>query len=112
LSCALFLDPVGQFFEFISFRKKGVCLNIRMIPPKLSRFSQAEFAEQPSPKIQLLLEILALSLHCERGILTNKVTLLFRDGKTEDLPLMTKREVADRVLDRVVGLLGSKKRGA
>ena len=43
---------------------------------------------------------------------TNKVTLLFRNGNIEDLPLMTKREVADRVLDRVVGLLGSKKRGA
>jgi phosphopantothenoylcysteine decarboxylase/phosphopantothenate--cysteine ligase len=38
---------------------------------------------------------------------TNKVTLLFRDGKTEDLPLMSKRDVADRILDRVVGLLSS-----
>ncbi len=39
---------------------------------------------------------------------TNKVTLISRDGKVEDLPLMTKREVADRVLDRVAGLLGKK----
>ncbi len=36
---------------------------------------------------------------------TNKVTLLDRDGKVDSLPLMTKREVADRILDRVVGLL-------
>jgi len=36
---------------------------------------------------------------------TNKVTLLDRDGKAEELPLLTKREVADQVLDRVVGLL-------
>jgi len=36
---------------------------------------------------------------------TNKVTLISRDGKAESLPLLTKREVADRVLDRVVGLL-------
>ncbi len=44
--------------------------------PKLSRFSQAEFAEQASTKIQLLSEVLALSLQCDRGILPNKVTLL------------------------------------
>jgi phosphopantothenoylcysteine decarboxylase/phosphopantothenate--cysteine ligase len=42
------------------------------------------------------------------GTDTNKVTLLFADGKTEDLPLMSKREVADVVLDRVVAILGKK----
>ena len=42
------------------------------------------------------------------GTDTNKVTLIDGKGKVEALPLMTKREVADRVLDRVVGLLGSK----
>ena len=36
---------------------------------------------------------------------TNKVTIIDREGKTDDLPLMTKREVADRILDRVVGIL-------
>lgn len=36
---------------------------------------------------------------------TNKVTLIDRNGKTEDLPLMSKREVADKILDRVVKLL-------
>jgi phosphopantothenoylcysteine decarboxylase/phosphopantothenate--cysteine ligase len=39
------------------------------------------------------------------GTDTNKVTLLLRDGTTEDLPLMTKREVADKVLDKVAGML-------
>lgn len=43
------------------------------------------------------------------GTDTNKVTLLYRDGKTEDLPLMSKREVADVILDRVVAMLGGKK---
>lgn len=36
---------------------------------------------------------------------TNKVTILDRQGNMEDLPLLTKREVAERILDRVVGLL-------
>ena len=40
------------------------------------------------------------------GTDTNKVTLIDRDGKVESLPLLTKREVADRILDRVVGFLG------
>jgi len=39
---------------------------------------------------------------------TNKVTLISRDGKIESLPLLTKREVADKILDRVVGLLTKK----
>jgi phosphopantothenoylcysteine decarboxylase/phosphopantothenate--cysteine ligase len=36
---------------------------------------------------------------------TNIVTLIDRKGKIESLPLMSKREVADKVLDRVVKLL-------
>jgi len=40
------------------------------------------------------------------GVDTNRVTLISRDGKVEELPLMSKREVADRILDKVVGLLG------
>jgi len=39
------------------------------------------------------------------GVDTNKVTLIDKKGKVENLPLMSKREVADRILDRVVGLL-------
>jgi phosphopantothenoylcysteine decarboxylase/phosphopantothenate--cysteine ligase len=39
---------------------------------------------------------------------TNEVTLIGKDGKAERLPLLTKREVADRVLDRVVGMMGMK----
>jgi len=42
------------------------------------------------------------------GADTNKVTLISRDGKVESLPLLTKREVADKILDRVVEILGKK----
>jgi phosphopantothenoylcysteine decarboxylase/phosphopantothenate--cysteine ligase len=42
------------------------------------------------------------------GVDTNKVTLISRDGKVEKLPLMSKREVADKILDRVVGLLAKR----
>ncbi len=42
------------------------------------------------------------------GADTNKVTLIDRDGKVESLPLLTKREVADRILDRVVGFLAKR----
>jgi len=41
---------------------------------------------------------------------TNQVTLIDRDGKVEELPLLTKREAADKILDRVVGLLAGKAR--
>jgi phosphopantothenoylcysteine decarboxylase/phosphopantothenate--cysteine ligase len=36
------------------------------------------------------------------GPSTNRVTLLSRDGTTEDLPLMPKPEVAEAILDRVL----------
>ncbi|HHE41252.1 MAG TPA: bifunctional phosphopantothenoylcysteine decarboxylase/phosphopantothenate--cysteine ligase CoaBC, partial [Dehalococcoidia bacterium] len=35
----------------------------------------------------------------------NRVTILDRTGQAEELPLMPKREVAERILDRVVALL-------
>jgi len=43
------------------------------------------------------------------GTDTNKVTIIGRDGNVEALPLLTKREVADRILDRVVGMLAEKR---
>jgi phosphopantothenoylcysteine decarboxylase/phosphopantothenate--cysteine ligase len=39
---------------------------------------------------------------------TNRVTLIDRSDKVEELPLMTKREVADKVLDRVVKMMGQR----
>jgi phosphopantothenoylcysteine decarboxylase/phosphopantothenate--cysteine ligase len=41
------------------------------------------------------------------GPSTNRVTLLSRDGTTEDLPLMSKPKVARAILDRVLGSLQS-----
>ena len=41
------------------------------------------------------------------GVATNRVTLLDASGGREDLPLLTKDEVAEELLDRVAGLLRS-----
>jgi phosphopantothenoylcysteine decarboxylase / phosphopantothenate---cysteine ligase len=46
------------------------------------------------------------------GADTNKVTLIGQDNRPEDLPLLSKREVADRILDRVVRILAAKKQKA
>jgi len=35
------------------------------------------------------------------GTETNRVTILSSDGERDDLPLLSKREVADRLLDRI-----------
>jgi phosphopantothenoylcysteine decarboxylase/phosphopantothenate--cysteine ligase len=42
------------------------------------------------------------------GTDTNRVTIIDREGKVDILPLMPKREVADKILDRVVALLGKR----
>ena len=39
------------------------------------------------------------------GVDTNKVTIIDKKGKAENLPLLTKREVAEKILDKVVELL-------
>ena len=39
---------------------------------------------------------------------TNKVTIIDRKGDAESLPLMSKRKAAEKILDRVAGLLSSK----
>jgi len=36
---------------------------------------------------------------------TNKVTMIDRNGKTDNLPLLSKREVADKILDKMVELM-------
>ena len=36
---------------------------------------------------------------------TNRVVIIDKSGKTEELPLMSKREVAEKILDRVKGML-------
>ncbi|MFC1901384.1 phosphopantothenoylcysteine decarboxylase, partial [Chloroflexota bacterium] len=41
---------------------------------------------------------------------TNRVTLIDRQGKVEELPLLSKREVADKILDRVAGMMGKNAR--
>ena len=43
------------------------------------------------------------------GVDTNRVTLLYAGGRVEPLPLMTKAQVAEAVLERVAGLLGEQK---
>jgi len=42
------------------------------------------------------------------GADTNQVVIIDRKGKVEKLPLMPKREVADRILDKIVRFLSSK----
>lgn len=44
------------------------------------------------------------------GSETNRVTILAADGTREALPLLPKREVADRILDRVAGALDARDR--
>jgi phosphopantothenoylcysteine decarboxylase/phosphopantothenate--cysteine ligase len=46
------------------------------------------------------------------GTDTNRVVILAADGSREDLPLLAKREVADRLLDRVVAALDARDGGA
>jgi phosphopantothenoylcysteine decarboxylase/phosphopantothenate--cysteine ligase len=41
---------------------------------------------------------------------TNRVTIIDKTGVTEELPLMPKREVADKILDKIIGLMKNRKK--
>jgi phosphopantothenoylcysteine decarboxylase / phosphopantothenate---cysteine ligase len=46
------------------------------------------------------------------GTETNRVSIIDAEGGREDLPLISKREVADRLLDRIAGALDERDAGA
>jgi phosphopantothenoylcysteine decarboxylase/phosphopantothenate--cysteine ligase len=46
------------------------------------------------------------------GTDTNRVTLFDRSGSKDELPMLSKREVADRILDRVAAALDARDTGA
>ena len=46
------------------------------------------------------------------GVDTNKVTIIDKKGNTENLPLLTKREVAEKILDKVAEMLSPPQRAA
>ena len=46
------------------------------------------------------------------GTDTNRVTIFDRSGEKDELPLLSKREVADRILDRVAAALDARDAGA
>jgi phosphopantothenoylcysteine decarboxylase/phosphopantothenate--cysteine ligase len=46
------------------------------------------------------------------GVDTNRVTILDREGDREELPLLSKYDVSQRILDRVVRLLSNRRQAA
>ena len=59
-------------------------------------------AKLESKSLDLIVLNDALQPDAGIGVETNRVTIISRDGSTEDIPLMLKREIADIVLDRVL----------
>jgi phosphopantothenoylcysteine decarboxylase / phosphopantothenate---cysteine ligase len=61
-----------------------------------------------SKKLDLIVVNNALEKGAGFGVDTNRVTLVSRDGKSEDLPLMSKAEVASQLLDRIEDLVSGR----
>jgi phosphopantothenoylcysteine decarboxylase/phosphopantothenate--cysteine ligase len=59
-------------------------------------------AKLESKSLDLIVLNDALQPDAGIGVETNRVTIISRDGSTEDIPLMLKREIADIILDRVL----------
>jgi len=68
------------------------------------RLVENAHAKLVSKKLDLLVANDISTPEAGFGVDTNRVTLVYPDGRTEALPLMSKTEVAEAVLQRVVGL--------
>lgn len=62
-------------------------------------------AKLKSKKLDLIVANDISSKDAGFGMDTNRVTLLYPDGRQEPLPLMTKTEVADAIIERLAALL-------
>ena len=103
-------------------KKKGVGLTLELEPtPDILGSVQGDFikvgfaaessnlVENAKQKLQQKgLDLIVANDISSFGADSSQVTLIDRDGKVENLPLLTKREVADKILDKVVDLLAKK----
>jgi phosphopantothenoylcysteine decarboxylase/phosphopantothenate--cysteine ligase len=113
--------PVKVAKDKIKKAGAGITLELECTPDILGsikgNFIKAGFAAESSNLMEnakLKLEQKGLDLIVANDITasdsgfdtdTNRVTIIDREGKVDRLPLLTKREVAERVLDRVVEFL-------
>jgi phosphopantothenoylcysteine decarboxylase/phosphopantothenate--cysteine ligase len=116
--------PVKAAKDKIKKRKAGLTLELECTPDILGtvkgNFIKVGFAAESSNLVANAREKLkqkGLALIVANDITasgsgfgtdTNRVTVIDRKGKIESLPLLAKREVADKVLDRVAALLAKK----
>jgi phosphopantothenoylcysteine decarboxylase/phosphopantothenate--cysteine ligase len=117
--------PKSTAVQKIKKRTEGLTLELVKTPDILSevkgKFLKIGFAAETENLIanakkkltgKALDMIIANDVSAKDGVFgadTNKVTIINKVGKQEDLPLMSKREVADKILDNVVKMLKGKK---
>jgi phosphopantothenoylcysteine decarboxylase/phosphopantothenate--cysteine ligase len=119
--------PKTASAEKIKKAEAGLTLELEPTPDILSSvkgsFIKVGFAAESSNLIENALEKLrhkGLDLIVANDITakdsgfgadTNRVTIIDREGNRENLPLLSKRDVADRILDKVVMLLKKRSSG-
>ena len=91
--------------------------NLRPIPVVVGFAAETGSLERAAGKLQRKgVDLLVANDVAEPGsgfgTETNRVTVLAADGPAEDWPLLTKREVADRLLDRLAGRLDARDEAA
>ena len=117
--------PKSTAVQKIKKRTEGLTLELVKTPDILSevkgKFLKIGFAAETENLIanakkkltgKALDMIVANDVSAKGGVFgadTNKVTIINKSSKQEDLPLMSKREVADKILDNVVKMLKGKK---
>jgi len=116
--------PVRKLDEKMKRKDTGLTLELERTPDILGgirgKFIKVGFAAESSNLVenakqklqQKGLDLIVANDITARdsgfGADNNRVTIVDREGKIDSLPLLPKREVADKVLDRVVALLAMK----
>jgi phosphopantothenoylcysteine decarboxylase/phosphopantothenate--cysteine ligase len=87
-----------------ALKAKGPCVTVGFAAESHALLENAG-EKLRSKKLDLIVANDISSKDAGFGMDTNRVTLLYPDGKQEPLPLMTKAEVADTIIARLPGLL-------
>ena len=83
---------------------KGKCLRVGFAAETENLLANAR-EKLEGKKLDLIVANDVTAPDSGMGADTNQVVIIDREGKVEELPLLPKREVADRILDKVVELL-------
>jgi phosphopantothenoylcysteine decarboxylase/phosphopantothenate--cysteine ligase len=101
------LEPTVDILKEVSAHKEQTCRPVAVIgfSAETKELIENTKVKLQDKKLNFLVATNVSEVDAESQVNTNQVTILFADGRTDSLPLLTKTEVAERIIAEVIHLL-------